>query len=99
MCILVILLIVTNPDAGPWRVMSLAMLGSGTVILIVAPARALISIMSEPLLLPAAHSPALNPDGELLFAAMMASRKVHIPSIESATSDRLLTTMVDAAFC
>src|SRR6266567_8349819 len=52
------------------------------------------SITSSALLLPAAHSPAPVPEATLLFAAVIASRKVHKPSLPFATSERLLTVMV-----
>jgi len=53
-------------------------------------------IVSETLLLPARHSPAVAPDPALLLAAPMASRNVHKPSPPFATSDRLLTAIVAA---
>lgn len=51
-------------------------------------------IVSEPLPLPAAHSPAAAPDAMLLLAAVIASRRVHKPSVPSATSDVLFTVIV-----
>src|SRR5438309_7126766 len=54
-------------------------------------------IVSDPLLLPATHSPAVTPDAVLLFAAVIASRKVHKPSVLFATSEVLLTVIVLAA--
>src|SRR5688572_20225058 len=57
----------------------------------VTPARL---IVSEPSLLPAAHSPAAGPEAVLVFAAMIASRKVHSPSPLFETSAVLLTVIV-----
>src|SRR6476619_6396181 len=54
-------------------------------------------IVSGALALPATHSPATAPEAALLFAAVMASRKVQSPSLEFAMSERLLTTMVAAS--
>ena len=50
-------------------------------------------IASDPLLTPATHSPAIAPDGALVFAAVIASRKVHKPSLLD-TSAKLLTVIV-----
>src|ERR1700686_1697933 len=76
--------------------MSEVMSGSATVKLIV-PVTPVRSIVSEPLLLPAAHSPAVMPDAVFEFAAVIASRKVHRPSLPFATSAVLLTVIVLAA--
>src|SRR5262245_31440829 len=51
-------------------------------------------IVSEPLPLPAAHSPATRPDAVFVLAAVIASRKVHKPSVPSETSEVLLTVIV-----
>jgi hypothetical protein len=45
---------------------------------------------------PAAHSPVMLPEATLSFAAMMASRNVHAPSL-ATVSLLLLTVMVAAA--
>jgi hypothetical protein len=76
--------------------MALEISGSAPVRLIVS-VTPVMSIESDPLLLPAAHSPATAPDAVLLFAAVIASRKVHKPSLGLATSDVLLTVIVAAA--
>lgn len=60
----------------------------------IEPDRLVRSMVSEPSLLPAAHSPATPPDAILLFAAVMASRRVHKPSLVLATSVVLLTVIV-----
>src|SRR6476659_4300890 len=62
-----------------------------------APASPVRSIVSEPTLLPAAHSPATDPEAVLLFAAVIASRNVHKPSLPFATSDKLFTVIVVAS--
>jgi len=54
-------------------------------------------IVSAPLLLPAAHSPAAAPEAALVLAAVIASRSVHKPSLLFATSAVLFTTMVFAS--
>ena len=54
-------------------------------------------IKSDTLLLPAAHSPAVAPEAVLLFAAVIASRKVHKPSLAFAASDKLFTVIVAAS--
>jgi hypothetical protein len=54
-------------------------------------------IVSDPLLLPATHSPTAAPDAALLLAAVMASRNVHKPSLAFAASEVLLTVIVEAA--
>ena len=69
------------------------MFGS-TLVKVIAPVNAVRSIVSEPLLLPAAHSPAVAPDAVLVLAAVIASRKVHKPSVPFVTSELLLTVMV-----
>jgi len=73
--------------------MSDEMSGSALVKVIV-PVMLVISIVSEPLLIPAAHSPGVDPEAVLLFAAVIASRKVHKPSALLTTSDVLLTAIV-----
>ncbi len=52
------------------------------------------AIVSSPAT-PAAHSPAAAPDAVFVFAAMIASRSVHTPSL-AAASDVLLTVIVAA---
>src|SRR5215510_8975794 len=52
------------------------------------------SIASDPLGLPAAHSPAITPDAVFVLAAVIASRKVHNPSVLFTTSEVLLTVIV-----
>jgi hypothetical protein len=51
-------------------------------------------IVSEPLLLPAAHSPAIAPDAVFVLAAVIASRKLHNPSVLLTTSVVMLTVIV-----
>lgn len=75
--------------------MSEAMSGKTLVRLIVPVTEKL--IVSESLLLPAAHSPGIRPDAMFVLAAVIASRKVHNPSALFATSDVVLTTIVTAA--
>src|ERR1041384_7537148 len=54
-----------------------------------------IAIVSEvPSMAPAEHSPATDPDAKLLFAAVIASRRVQRPSVAFATSAILLTVIV-----
>jgi hypothetical protein len=72
------------------------MIGSADVRLMV-PLTPVRSIMSEPLALPAAHSPATAPEAALLFAAVIASRKVHKPSLPLAISEVLFTVIVAAS--
>jgi hypothetical protein len=69
------------------------MFGNALVKLIV-PVMPKISIASMPLLLPPGHSPATAPDAVFVFAAVIASRKVHKPSVPFATSDVLFTVIV-----
>ena len=56
------------------------------------------SSISGPLALPAAHSPATEPEATSVFAAVIASRRVHKPSVLFETlfegSTVLLTIMV-----
>ena len=78
---------------GPSIVMPEPMSGSAVVKLMV-PATPLRSIVSHPLLLPATHSPASTPEATSPFAAVMASRKEHSPSVLLATSDVLVTVML-----
>jgi hypothetical protein len=81
--------------------MSVVMSGSTPVRLIVpVTARLIVSELLKPPL-PAEHSPGTTPDAVLLFAAVIASRKVHKPSLPFATSAVLLTVIVLAAltFC
>jgi len=47
--------------------------------------------------LPAVHSPGVAPEAVSEFAAVIASRKVQKPSLPFATSDKLLTVMVEAS--
>ena len=61
---------------------------------VIDPVKPVRSIVSEPSLLPATHSPATAPDAVLVFAAMSASRKVHRPSALFVTSEVLLTVIV-----
>src|SRR5712692_4267777 len=77
---------------GPSIVMSEVMSGNAVVRFIVPVTEKL--IVSEPLLLPAAHSPAIAPEARLVLAAVIASRKVHNPSLIFATSVVLLTVIV-----
>src|SRR6185369_2128361 len=74
--------------------MLVVMSGRAPVRLIVpvTPVRSTVSV--PPVLLPAAHSPATAPEAVLLFAAVIASRNVHKPSVPFAASDKLLTVMV-----
>src|SRR5207253_3424511 len=69
---------------GPLIIMFELRLGSAVARSIVPVTEKL--IVSEPLLLPAAHSPAAAPEATLLFAAVIASRSVHKPSVPFATS-------------
>src|SRR5215471_5911425 len=50
--------------------------------------------MVSPEALPAAHSPTAPPEAVLVLAAVIASRRVHLPSLGSTTSSVLLTVMV-----
>ena len=84
---------VSTLEPGPLIVTSEEMVGS-TLVKVIVPVNAMRSIVSEPLLLPAAHSPAVAPDVVLVLAAVIASRKVHKPSVPFATSEVLLTVMV-----
>src|SRR5262245_46792043 len=54
-------------------------------------------MVSVPLLLPAAHSPAAAPEGALVFAAAIASRKVHLTSLPSQKSVSVFTVIVASA--
>src|SRR5438067_13832911 len=82
----------TLPD--PSRIISDLMSGN-TLVKSTFPCNVTAKLMvSEPLLLPAAHSPGSNPDAVFVLAAAIASRKVHLPSMLFATSDRLLTMIV-----
>src|SRR5437588_534918 len=76
---------------GPVIIMFELRLGSAAVRSIIPVTEML--IVSAPLLLPAAHSPIVAPDAALLFAAVIASRKVHNPSLLLATSDKLFTVI------
>ena len=78
---------------GPVRVMSEEISGS-KLVRVIEPVKPVRSTVSEPLLLPAAHSPATAPDAVLVFAAMIASRRVHRPSALSGASEVLLTVIV-----
>ena len=73
--------------------MSEAMSGNALprVIMPVTPLR---SIVSESLGPPAPHSPAVAPDSMFELAAVIASRRVHKPSLLFATSKVLLTVIV-----
>src|ERR1044072_3681811 len=64
-----------------------------TLARVIPPVKPVRSMVSEALLLPAAHSPAVAPEDALPFAAMIASRKVQRPSLPVATSELLLTVM------
>jgi hypothetical protein len=81
---------------GPLIVMLAVMLGRAVVRSIV-PVTPVASIKSAPPLLPAAHSPAVAPEAVSVFAAIIASRNVHNPSLPLATSAVLFTTIVLAA--
>ena len=81
-----------EPDPLPLMFMSDTISGKAPVRLIVPLIATLIE--SEPLPLPAAHSPGTDPEATLLFAAVIASRKVQKPSLLFATSRRLLTVIV-----
>ena len=70
---------------------------SNAAVKVMVPETAVRSIVSEPTLLPAAHSPATDPEAVLLFAAVIASRNVHKPSLPFATSDKLFTVIVVAS--
>ena len=83
------------PEPGPLMIRLELIVGNAPVRLIVPLTEKL--IVSDPLLLPATHSPAVTPDAVLLFAAVIASRKVHKPSVLFATSEVLLTVIVLAA--
>src|SRR5947207_3110072 len=85
--------IVSTPEPGPLTIMFDEIVGSA-VLIAIAPESEVRSIVSEPELLPATHSPATAPEAVLVFAAAIASRKVHKPSLEFVTSDKLLTLMV-----
>jgi hypothetical protein len=61
---------------------------------VIVPDTPLSSTVSEPLLLPAAHSPPTAPEDVLLLAELIASRRVHKPSVPFAASDVLLTVIV-----
>jgi len=78
---------------GPVKVASEEISGSA-VANEIDPDRPVRSIVSGLSLLPATHSPATAPDAVLVFAAVMASRKVHRPSALLATSAVLLTVIV-----
>ena len=78
---------------GPVSVMSEEIFGS-TLVKVIGPVKPVRSMLSEPSLFPAAHSPATAPDAALVFAAMIASRKVHASSALFATSEVLLTVIV-----
>lgn len=77
---------------APLIVMSEAMFGRALVKSIVPETVKL--IVSEPLLSPAAHSPAVAPETVLVLAAVMASCNVHSPSVLFATSAVLFTVIV-----
>ena len=81
------------PGPGPFKVASEEMKGSALVI-VIDPVKPVRSIVSEPSMLPAAHSPATAPDAVFVLAAMTASRKVHKPSALLAVSEVLLTVIV-----
>ena len=81
------------PVPGPFKIASDVISGSA-VVNVIEPDNPVRSMVSEPSLLPAAHSPATPPDAKLLFAAVMASRRVHKPSLVLATSAVLLTVIV-----
>src|SRR6185369_4947610 len=61
---------------------------------VIVPVRPVRLIVSESLLLPAPHSPAVGPEAVSVLAAVIASRRVHKPSAPSATSSVLLTVIV-----
>ena len=73
--------------------MSEIMLGSALVNVMV-PVRPVRLIVSESLALPAAHSPAVAPEAVSELAAVIASRRVHKPSLLFSTSEVLLTVIV-----
>jgi hypothetical protein len=52
------------------------------------------SIVSDPLLLPATHSPGVAPETVFVLAAVIASRKVHKPSLPFAASEVLFRKIV-----
>jgi hypothetical protein len=83
---------VSTLDPGPLSDISVEISGS-TLVRVIVPDNPLRSIVSAPLL-PAAHSPAVAPEAVLLFAAVIASRKVQKPSVPFVTSAELLTVMV-----
>src|SRR2546421_3716559 len=87
---------VNEPAPGPLIVKSDERFGSAMARSIV-PETPVRSIVSEPLLLPATHSPATAPEAALLLAAVIASRNVQKPSLLLATSAVLLTTIVAAS--
>jgi hypothetical protein len=69
-------------------------MSESTLVKVIVPVNPVRSIASELLLLPAIHSPGAAPEDVLLLAAVIASRKVHKPSVPFATSEVLLTVMV-----
>jgi hypothetical protein len=85
--------IVSTLEPGPLMVTFEEMFGS-TLVKVIVPVNPVRSIVSESLLLPATHSPAAAPEDVSLLAAVIASRKVHKPSVPFATSEVLLTVMV-----
>ena len=86
-------MIVSVPGPGPLIAMSEEIFGS-TVVKVIDPVKPVRLRVSEPSLLPAPHSPATAPDAVLVFAAVIASRKVHKPSALFAASEVLLTVIV-----
>ncbi|HJZ80921.1 MAG TPA: hypothetical protein VKD91_11265 [Pyrinomonadaceae bacterium] len=87
--------IVSWPEPGPLMLRLEVMFGKAAVRLIVPVTEKL--IVSETLPEPAGHSPAAAPEAVLLLAEVIASRKVHTPSVPFATSDKLLTVIVLAS--
>ena len=88
----VLRLTVSELFPGPLIIMFELRLGSAVTRSIVPVTEKL--IVSESLLLPAAHSPIVAPDAALLFAEVIASRRVHKPSLLFVTSNVLFTTSV-----
>jgi hypothetical protein len=88
--------IVKLPAPGPLIVKSDARFGKARLRVIV-PETPVRTIASEPVLVPAAHSPAAKPEAALVLAAVIASRKVHKPSLLLTTSVVLFTTIVAAS--
>jgi len=86
--------VITNALApGPFIVMLVLRRGNSLVKVIV-PDTVVRSIVSAPL--PAAHSPAVAPEAASVFAAIIASRNVHNPSVPFTASALLLTVMLAA---